>query len=58
MTGTGAWPRFRRLRVDDHPVVVISARDIVEILKRHGISTRTETEAWLQREFPAGAPRS
>jgi hypothetical protein len=30
----------------------------VEILKRHGISTRAETEAWLQQEFPAGAPGS
>jgi hypothetical protein len=49
---------YEELRVDDHPVVVISARDIVEILRRHGISTPAETEAWLQREFPAGAPRS
>jgi hypothetical protein len=38
--------------------VVISGRDIVEILTRHGISTPAATEAWLQREFPAGTPRS
>jgi pimeloyl-ACP methyl ester carboxylesterase len=43
---------YEELREDDHPVVVISARDIVDILKRRGISTATETEAWLRREFP------
>jgi len=46
---------YEELREDDHPVVVISARDIVEILKRQGIATPTETEGWLQREFPADA---
>lgn len=44
---------YEELREDDHPVVVISARDIVEILKRQGIATPTETVGWLQREFPA-----
>jgi hypothetical protein len=43
---------YEELREDDHPVVVISARDIVEILKRQGIGTLPETEAWLRREFP------
>ena len=47
---------YEELRDDDHPVVVISARDIVDILKRQGIATPSETEAWLQREFPTDAP--
>jgi hypothetical protein len=40
------------LRHDDHPVVVISARDIIEILHQHGIGTSDQAAAWLQREFP------
>lgn len=43
---------YEELRQDDHPVVVIAARDIVEILKRHGIGTPTDTQGWLDREFP------
>lgn len=43
---------YEELRDDDHPVVVICARDIVEILRRQGIATATQVEAWLQREFP------
>jgi hypothetical protein len=43
---------YEELREDDHPVVVISARDIVEILRRHGIATPAQAEAWLEREFP------
>ena len=35
---------------------VISARDIVDILKRQGIATPSEIETWLQREFPTDAP--
>jgi hypothetical protein len=47
---------YEELRDDDHPVVVISARDIVDILKKQGIATPSETETWLQREFPIDAP--
>ena len=36
---------YEEPRKDDHPVVVISARDIVEIMRRHGIATPAETEA-------------
>ena len=43
---------YAELRQDDHPVVVISARDIVDILKRQGIATPAEAEAWLQGDFP------
>lgn len=47
---------YEELRDDDHPVVVISARDIVDILKRQGVATPSQAEAWLQREFPTDAP--
>jgi hypothetical protein len=38
---------YRELREDQHPVVVISARDIAELLRQHGIGTRVAAEAWL-----------
>jgi len=43
---------YEELRKDDHPVVVISARDIIDILRRHGIGTPAQVDAWLDREFP------
>jgi hypothetical protein len=43
---------YEELRGDDHPVVVICARDIVDILKRHGIATPSETDSWLDQSFP------
>jgi hypothetical protein len=47
---------YEELRDDGHPVVVICARDIVDILKRHGIGTSSDTRAWLHREFPVREP--
>jgi hypothetical protein len=43
---------YAELREDGHPVIVICARDIVDILKRNGLSTRVEVEGWLKKEFP------
>ncbi|HEY5989710.1 MAG TPA: restriction endonuclease [Streptosporangiaceae bacterium] len=49
---------YKELRDDGHPVVVLCARDIVEILRRHGISTAAATKAWLLREFPKSTDRA
>jgi Restriction endonuclease AspBHI N-terminal/Restriction endonuclease len=43
---------YKELRDDGHPVVVLCARDIVDILRHHGISTVAATKTWLLREFP------
>lgn len=43
---------YEELRTDQHPVVVICARDIVEILKAHGKSTTAAVKVWLDTEFP------
>ena len=43
---------YKELREDGHPVVIISARDIVEILANHGLGTVAEVGDWLTREFP------
>lgn len=42
---------YREIREDGHPVVVIAARDIVEILKMHGIATEGAVREWLAAHF-------
>jgi hypothetical protein len=47
---------YRELIEDDHPVVVVSGGDIVEILRRAGISNAGGLESWC-RSFTNSAPR-
>lgn len=42
---------YRELREDGHPVVVLAGRDIVELLRQHGITTREAVEGWLAARF-------
>lgn len=42
---------YRELREDQHPVVVICARDIAGILKAHGMATKAAVNGWLEAEF-------
>ncbi|MEU4594842.1 restriction endonuclease [Micromonospora aurantiaca (nom. illeg.)] len=44
---------YREVRENQYPIVIISGRDIVDILRRKGYSTSTELEAWLRSAFPA-----
>jgi hypothetical protein len=43
---------YQELREDGHPVVVVSGRDIVEVMRAKGISNPVEVRSWLEREFP------
>jgi hypothetical protein len=43
---------YKEIKEDQHPIMVIAGRDIAELLRRNGMSTRDEVFAWLQREFP------
>jgi len=43
---------YRELKEDGHPVVVVAARDILEILAHAGITTGSALEEWLQGHFP------
>ena len=43
---------YQELREDGHPVVVVSGRDIVEVMRAKGISNAVEVRSWLEREFP------
>jgi len=38
---------YKELREDAHPVVVVSARDIAQTLRQHGIGTPAAVRAWL-----------
>jgi len=43
---------YREIKEDGHPVVVISAKDIVEILAHVGLSKPSDVIHWLNTEFP------
>lgn len=43
---------YRELKEDRHPIVVISAKDIVDILATGGINNTAETKRWLDSHFP------
>ena len=40
---------YQEIREDAHPVVVIAARDIAQILRSRGISTTDDVNAWIDR---------
>ena len=43
---------YQELKADGHPIVVIAARDIVEILRSKGYGDVAAVRGWLEREFP------
>jgi len=44
---------YKEIKEDQHPIVVISAADIVEILRRNGRGSVAAVGAWLAEEFPS-----
>lgn len=44
---------YKEIKDDQHPIVVISARDIVSLLTSNGIGDRLAVDAWLKENFPA-----
>ena len=44
---------YREIKEDQHPIIVISAGDIVGLLRRHGHADATAVRVWLDREFSA-----
>lgn len=48
---------YREIKEDQHPIIVISAADIIELLKSAGHLGVSAVQAWLEREFsPDGRP--
>jgi hypothetical protein len=42
---------YKEIREDNHPVIVVSATDIVRILRDSGITTVEKLDKWLERNF-------
>lgn len=43
---------YKEIRDDGHPVVILSARDLVELLRGKGLGTAAEVADWLEARFP------
>ncbi len=44
---------YKEIKEDQHPILVIAAQDIVELLRRNGRGSLDSVRAWLNEEFPA-----
>jgi hypothetical protein len=43
---------YQEIREDDHPVVILAGRDVVEILKRSGYDTVAAVSRFLNKSYP------
>lgn len=43
---------YREIKEDQHPIIVLAAADIVELLRQNGRSGSTAVTEWLVAEFP------
>lgn len=43
---------YKEIKEDQHPILVIAARDIVELLRRNGRGSAEAVRIWLNDEFP------
>jgi hypothetical protein len=43
---------YKEIKEDQHPILVIAARDIIELLRRNGRGKLDDVLAWLREEFP------
>lgn len=44
---------YREIKEDQHPIIVIAARDMVELLRANGRADRVAVRNWLESDFPA-----
>lgn len=49
---------YKEIKEDQHPIVVISANDIVEILRRRGMGDVGSVLNWLNEDFPEHSDRN
>ena len=45
---------YREIKEDQHPIVVLAAVDIVNVLRSHGYGDVAAVETWLHAEFGIG----
>jgi hypothetical protein len=46
---------YKEIKEDEHPIIIVSAADIVDLLRRNGKGSAGVVAAWLAEEFPRGA---
>jgi hypothetical protein len=51
-TGYVALQAYREIRSDQHPIVIMSGADIVNLLRQKGYSTPAGVTRWLREAFP------
>lgn len=44
---------YKEIKEDQHPILIIAAQDIVELLRRNGRGSPEVVRAWLNEEFPS-----
>jgi Restriction endonuclease AspBHI N-terminal/Restriction endonuclease len=54
-TGHVAIQAYREIRTDQHPIVILSGVDIVNLLRQKGYATPAEVTRWLNEAFPTKA---
>jgi len=45
---------YKEIKEDEHPILVLSGGDIVDLLKASGHSSPAQVSHWLETEFPEG----
>jgi hypothetical protein len=43
---------YKEIKEDEHPIVIVSAADIVDLLRKNGKGSAADVAAWLTEEFP------
>jgi hypothetical protein len=49
---------YQEIKEDKHPVIVVSARDIVQVLAKAGLTSVEDVMSWLEANFPKVARAS
>jgi hypothetical protein len=44
---------YKEIKQDQHPIIIIAARDIVALLAANGRGDRRAVETWLKSDFPS-----
>jgi hypothetical protein len=44
---------YKEIKEDQHPIIIMSAADIVAVLKAHGFAEAAAVRRWVEDEFPA-----
>jgi hypothetical protein len=43
---------YKEIKDDGHPIIVLAAADIAQLLRKHGLDDPRRVKSWLERDFP------